>query len=89
MNLVGIAYGLSCIFKPSRLLPSLVIDEFSDIPYNLSEVLANRNQPYVHDGKKRATSIRALVLDKDNCFAKPHELTIWPKYQVESIFSPF
>lgn len=27
-------------------------------------------------------SIKAVVLDKDNCFASPHENEVWPEYEV-------
>lgn len=68
----AIVYGINCILKPSRLLPTITIDEFSDLPTDLSTALSRR-------GEK--VDIRAIVLDKDNCFAQAGTTDVWPKYQ--------
>lgn len=75
MNLPGLVQGLACVFRPSRLLPSITVDEFSDLPQNIADAL----KQVTRDEK---IDIRALVLDKDNCFARPLTTEIWPKYQV-------
>lgn len=75
MNLPGLVQGLACVFRPSRLLPSITVDEFSDLPQNIADAL----KQVIRDEK---IDIRALVLDKDNCFARPLTTEIWPKYQV-------
>lgn len=92
MNLAGVYHGLTSIFRPSRLLPTLVVDEFSDIPSNLSEALATQYSRRLQTGSKQTpdvANIRALVVDKDNCFAVPHELNVAPKYQVVFSFSQY
>lgn len=74
MNIVGALYSLTCVFRPSRLLPTLSVDEFSDLPLNIADALAKSRH------SKQELDIRALVLDKDNCFAEPDALVVASKY---------
>lgn len=80
MNIVGVLYGLTCVIRPSRLLPSLVIDEFSDLPHDIAGALLSKSRNA--QGEKQSLDIRALVLDKDNCFAEPDSLAVAGKYLV-------
>ena len=79
MNIPAVVYGLSCIFRPSRLRPTLTIEEFSEMPINIAEALQSSIRERSSDDKK--IDIRALVIDKDNCFAKPYATEVWPHYQ--------
>ncbi|ORY86126.1 mitochondrial PGP phosphatase [Protomyces lactucae-debilis] len=75
MNYSAISLGLSCLFNPSQLRPSLVLQCFSQIPQDIPAALASH--AIVDDcAKRRFSDIRALVLDKDNCFAEPHSLQV-------------
>lgn len=79
MNLVGTVYGIAAIFRPSRLIPSLTVDEFSDIPLDIAAALTKaKNQG---QDTSQLLDIRALVVDKDNCFAEPYAQEVWPRYQ--------
>lgn len=63
--------ALSGLFKAAReprlCLPHYTVQHFNQLPVPLSQVLK--------DGEK-AADIRAVVLDKDNCFAVPGTNTI-------------
>lgn len=73
-------FNLSATFNVLRVLrdpalcyPHLTISTFNDLPIPLSKRLQNGEKP---------TDIRAVVLDKDNCFAVPHALEVYPSYNV-------
>lgn len=53
-------------YNPALCLPHLRVDSFDKLVFPLAIPGA---------------SIRAIVLDKDNCFAKDHDDKIWPAYQ--------
>lgn len=55
------------ISNPQLCLPHLVIPTFNDLPVPLMNL----------NGKL----IKAIVLDKDNCFAKNHDDRVWPDYE--------
>ncbi|KAK9247615.1 mitochondrial PGP phosphatase [Lipomyces tetrasporus] len=58
--------------QPQHLIPALRIPTFADLPIPLSHALST--------GGIRP-DIRALVLDKDNCFAAPDSSVIYPAYK--------
>lgn len=60
--------------NPSLCLPHHTIPTFDQLPIPLSAAFARKN------GEKRP-DIRAVVLDKDNCFAVPKTNSIHPPYQ--------
>ena len=76
MNLSGTLNAFRLLFNPGLCLPHYTVSTFNDIPVPLSRVFRH--------GEKEA-DIRAVVLDKDNCFAVPHQDEIhepyWGKFQ--------
>lgn len=72
-----------CFFKflgnPALGLPHATVNTFKDIPVEISKILITAN-----GGKP--PDIRAIVLDKDNCFAKAKENVVYKPYEVCQIF---
>ena len=68
-----------CFFKflrnPLLGIPHATLNTFKDVPIEISQVLITAN-----GGK--APDIKAIVLDKDNCFAKANENVIYKPYEV-------
>lgn len=52
-------------FNPQLCMPHLVIPTFNNLPVPIA--IPN-------------SDIKAIVLDKDNCFAKAHDDKVWPEY---------
>ncbi|QPG74497.1 Phosphatidylglycerophosphatase gep4 mitochondrial [Brettanomyces nanus] len=65
-NLSGTLNTLRLLTRPELCIPHLAIPTFNDLPV-----------PIVISGRG---PIKAVVLDKDNCFAKPYENRVWPQY---------
>jgi len=63
---------LRLIVKPSLCLPHATISTFNQLPVPLNSAF----------GKYKNVDIRAVVLDKDNCFAIPHSNTVFEPYEV-------
>jgi phosphatidylglycerophosphatase GEP4 len=53
-------------FNPQLCMPHLVFPTFNHLPVPIT----------IPD-----TTIKAIVLDKDNCFAKAHDDKVWPEYE--------
>uniref|UniRef100_A0A8H7KBX3 Phosphatidylglycerophosphatase GEP4, mitochondrial n=1 Tax=Bionectria ochroleuca TaxID=29856 RepID=A0A8H7KBX3_BIOOC len=53
------------LFKPSICLPHHTVSNFNDLPIPLDKALQREG--------RAATDIRAVVLDKDDCFAYPNQ----------------
>lgn len=64
---------------PSLCLPQHTVSTFNQLPIPLSSAFSGK------DGEK-GPDIRAVVLDKDNCFAVPKENRIYEPYNVSAIF---
>jgi len=60
--------------KPSLCLPHATISTFEDLPVPLDQLFAQ---------KGRAVDIRAVVLDKDDCFAYPDKSEVYDAYKVD------
>lgn len=58
--------------NPSLCLPHATVSTFNDLPVPL-------NTAFEKYGK---VDIRAVILDKDDCFAKPHENEVYKPYRV-------
>jgi len=71
LNLSGTLNVLRLVFDPTLCLPQATIPTFAHLRVPLSEHFPG----YKAD-------IRAVVLDKDNCFAKPGDVNIHPPYSV-------
>jgi len=72
MNLSGTLNAFKLLFNPGLCLPHCSISTFNDIPVPLSRAFRH--------GEKEA-DIRVVILDKDNCFAIPHQDGIHPPYR--------
>lgn len=74
-NLSGTLNVLRLLREPSLCLPHYTCATFNHLPIPLSKAFPGQN------GEKDA-DIRAVILDKDNCFATPHTNHVYPKYKV-------
>jgi len=75
MNISGTLNVFRLIREPALCLPHHTVSTFNHLPVPLSKAFAGQ-----HGGK--GADIRAVVLDKDNCFAVPHENEVYKPYQV-------
>ena len=78
MNLSATLNVVRLLVKPSLCIPHATVSTFDRLPIPISDALAAAN------GGERP-DIRALVLDKDNCFAKPRENVIHKPYIVSCL----
>lgn len=76
MNVSATLNVLRLLVNPSLCLPHHTIATFDQLPIPLSAALASRN------GEKKS-DIRALVLDKDNCFAIPKQNVVHEPYRAK------
>jgi phosphatidylglycerophosphatase GEP4 len=74
-NLSGTLSSLSLLFRPSQCIPQAVVRNFNELPIPLSRAFDN-------DKRFGKVNIRAVVLDKDDCFARPGENEIAPEFKV-------
>lgn len=74
MNLSGTLNVFKLLRDPALCLPHHTVSTFNHLPIPLSRAFTRP------DGK--AVDIRAVVLDKDNCFAVPHANEVHPEYKV-------
>lgn len=58
------------LYNPSLSLPHLALKSFDQLPI-----------PLEFPNYKNVT-IKGLVIDKDNCFAKDHDDKVWTEYNV-------
>lgn len=72
-NLSGTLTFLKLFVNPSLCLPHATVKTFADLPVPLSKAFKDS------DGKE--ADIRAVILDKDNCFALPHSNEVYPPYK--------
>lgn len=63
------------IYNPTLCLPQATISNFNQLPIPLSSA-------FVSLSNRQKLDIRAVVLDKDNCFAKPKENNVYQPYNV-------
>lgn len=75
MNISGTLNVFRLIRDPTLCLPHHTVSTFNHLPVPLSKAFATR------DGEK-GVDIRAVVLDKDNCFAVPHKNEVYTSYNV-------
>lgn len=66
MNISGTVNALRILYNPSLFLPHVTVSTFNDLPIPLK----------VPGGEE----IKVVLVDKDNCFAKPHSNQVWPEY---------
>ena len=78
MNLSATLNAFKLLVKPSLCIPHATVSTFDKLPVAIPDILAAANQ-----GKR--PDIKALVLDKDNCFAKPRENIVYGPYIVSEL----
>ncbi|KAI8958652.1 HAD-superfamily phosphatase [Daldinia sp. FL1419] len=71
LNFSGTVSVFKLLTKPSLCLPHATVSTFNDIPIPLSKAFEDRD---------KKVDIRAIVLDKDDCFAYPNSNEIYPPY---------
>ena len=71
MNVSATLNAFRLLRNPSLCLPYATISTFNDLPVPLSTAFGNAE-----------ADIRAVVLDKDNCFAVPEENVVYKPYTV-------
>ncbi|WPH01988.1 Phosphatidylglycerophosphatase GEP4, mitochondrial [Acrodontium crateriforme] len=76
MNISGTFNVLRLFTNPALCLPHHTVSTFDQLPVPLSAAFAPGN------GNKKP-DIRAVVLDKDNCFAIPKANEVFPEYQTK------
>ena len=75
MNISGTLNVFRLIREPALCLPQHTVSTFNHLPVPLSKAFPKR------DGEKEV-DIKAVVLDKDNCFAVPHTNEVYKPYHV-------
>jgi phosphatidylglycerophosphatase GEP4 len=96
MNIPAILSLFRVARDPSLCLPHATVPTFADLPIPLSRAFGRNSAATSRtrfidretdsDRGKGASDedvdIRAVVLDKDNCFAEPHTDEVFPAYSV-------
>ncbi|KAK9369646.1 mitochondrial PGP phosphatase-domain-containing protein [Lipomyces kononenkoae] len=72
-NLSATIHAFHLLTQPQSLIPALRVPTFADLPIPLGQALTTK--------AGIRPDIRALVLDKDNCFAEPDSSVIYPAYK--------
>lgn len=67
-NIAGTLTALRLPFNPSLFLPSLTISNFGELPIPIPSQVKGRE-------------VKVVILDKDNCFAKPHTDYVHGEYK--------
>jgi hypothetical protein len=75
MNISGTLNVFRLIANPTLCLPQHTVSTFNNLPVPLSKAFPKK------DGEKEV-DIKAVVLDKDNCFAIPHTNEVHKPYTV-------
>jgi len=96
INIPAILSLFRVVRDPTLCLPHATVLTFGDLPIPLSRAFRRPSHTAAqHDTsatkektqsqeQEQEPDIRAIVLDKDNCFAVPHTDTIFPAYSVRS-----
>jgi hypothetical protein len=73
LNITATLSLFRLITKPSLCLPQATVPTFNELPIPLNKAF---------EQKYKGVDIRAVVLDKDNCFAWPKENVVAKGYEV-------
>ncbi|ODQ63384.1 HAD-superfamily phosphatase [Nadsonia fulvescens var. elongata DSM 6958] len=76
MNISATINSLRLLYTPTLVLPHLVISTFNSLPVPLRIPITKADGTAT--GKTQ--EIKAIILDKDNCFAKAYDDKVWPEY---------
>lgn len=79
LNLSASLNIFKLIARPSLCLPHATVGTFNDLPVPLDRLFSKPG---------RSVDIRAVVLDKDDCFAYPEESAVYDSYKVLYICLP-
>jgi len=74
LNLSASLNVFKLLANPSLCLPHATVATFNDLPIPLEKA-------FEKEGRRKA-DIRAVVLDKDDCFAYPDSNTVFGPYKV-------
>ena len=77
MNISGTLNAFRLLFQPTLCLPHHRVSTFDQLPIPLSKALKSRSR----NGDEKPADIRAVILDKDNCFAIPKQNNVYPSYE--------
>jgi phosphatidylglycerophosphatase GEP4 len=72
LNLSATLNVFRLLTRPTLCLPHATVSTFNHLPIPLSSAF----------GKYRNVDIKAVVLDKDNCFAYPKSNEVYKPYEV-------
>jgi phosphatidylglycerophosphatase GEP4 len=75
INFSGTFAALRLLTNPSLCMPHATVPTFNDIPIPISKAFESPS-------REKPPDIRAVILDKDNCFAAPRTDTVYPDYEV-------
>jgi len=75
MNLSGTVNVFKLLFQPTLCLPHYTVSTFNQLPIPLPEAFSRQGE--------KPVDIRAVVLDKDNCFAVPHADHVYEPYRTK------
>lgn len=73
LNISGFFNVFKLLTKPSLCLPHATVSQFNELPFPLEEAF---------DGQSKPVQIKAVILDKDDCFAYPETNLVHPPYTV-------
>lgn len=73
LNLSGVLNVFKLLARPSLCLPHATVSTFNELPVPLEKAF---------EGHGNKAAIKAVVLDKDDCFAYPETSQIHPPYIV-------
>ncbi|KAK9416037.1 putative Phosphatidylglycerophosphatase GEP4 [Seiridium unicorne] len=71
LNLSGFFNVFKLLTKPSLCLPHATVSQFNELPFPLEKAF---------EGQGKKLQIKAVVLDKDDCFAYPETNLVHPPY---------
>ncbi|EFX04348.1 yhr100cp-like protein [Grosmannia clavigera kw1407] len=77
LNLSASVNVFRLLARPSLCMPQAVVPTFGDLPIPLDGAFSRAQRP--SDGAR--PDIRAVVLDKDDCFAEPDSSAVLPAYR--------
>jgi len=79
LNLSASLNVFKLISKPTLCLPHATFSSFNDLPIPLGKAFKSQGQ--------QEPNIKAIVLDKDDCFALPNTNQIYGPYEVTTHLS--
>ena len=77
MNISGTLNVFRLLREPALCLPQHTVSTFNHLPVPLSKAFPKKDD-------EKEVDIKAVVLDKDNCFAIPHTNEVHKPYHVSS-----